>query len=59
MKEQFIQALIEKGYKAVNENGIVMVEVSEDKVGDAQSDMTKLAMELDYHSSYGVRLRNE
>ena len=59
MKEQFIQALIEKGYKAVNESGVVMVEVPADKVGDAQSDMTKLAMELDYRSSYGVRLRND
>lgn len=57
-KEEFIKALIDKGYDAVSDNGVVMVNAPVEKLGDIQSDMVRMAEKFDYKSSFGVRLKN-
>lgn len=59
-KEKVIEHLTNKGYKAINEQGVITVLCDENKISVSEC-MTKLREELkdlNYDASYGVRIEN-
>ena len=59
-KQEIIDELIKRGYKAINEKGVITVLCDETKISVSDY-MTKLRedlKELKYNASYGVRTEN-
>lgn len=59
-KQDIIDELIKKGYKAINEQGVIMVLCDETKisVSECMNNLRKELKDLNYNASYGVRTEN-
>lgn len=52
-KEQYTAKLLEMGYNAVLENGVIMIAVTDEKTAKKAN---KAVKEIGYNASYGVRI---
>ena len=55
-KDEFVKLLIDNGYDAYSDKGVVMVSTDLDSVGDVHNELIKLAHRHEYCGSIGVRL---
>ena len=55
-KDDFVKALEEVGFKAVNENGIIYVTAKKEKYEETKEAVRALAGEKQYNQSYGVKM---
>lgn len=59
-KQNIIDELIKRGYKAINEQGVITVLCDETKisVSECMANLRKELKDLNYDASYGVRTEN-
>lgn len=59
-KDKVIEHLTNKGYKAINEQGVITVLCDENKisVSDCMANLRNELKEINYNASYGVRAEN-
>lgn len=59
-KQEIINELINHGYKAINEQGVIMVLCDETQisVSECMAKLRKELKDLNYNASYGVRTEN-
>lgn len=59
-KEKVIEHLTNKGYKAINEQGVIVVlcDIEKIAVHNCMIDLEKELKQIGYNQSYGVRAEN-